>query len=480
LKRKLSAGLGRKLKSRNANLPFSRPGRTGNGIERGFRLVFCDYFEEIPSAQLMDSISRISPISLQVIEMKSRKGIVALASLFLVFLSAGDFGAQEVAIKAGTILPISNAPIENGTILIKDGKIAALGQNIAIGSDARIIDASGKFVMPGLVAINAEVGVIGYPGITKIADSLDPFEFSVSLALASGVTTAMASAGRPSGNNPIVGMTAVIKTSYGDLEQMLVKESVVQSVMISNRDWLRKITFKQNLRKAQDYLRKLAEYQQTGDKKKAEEPKKPAGFDEYIRFLQRQVPVVVTASTANDILADLELVDEFGIRMILTDAVEAWIVAEEIARRDVRVVINPRQKERPNEDISGPSGSNLENAAILKNAGVKFAIIPPSTYFETWGVVGRDMMALPMEAAFAVSGGLDEQTALEAITITAAEITGVADRVGSLQVGKDADIIILDGHPFHHKTFVETTLINGKVLYEKAKSIYFSHITHNE
>jgi len=90
------------------------------------------------------------------------------------------------------------------------------------------------------------------------------------------------------------------------------------------------------------------------------------------------------------------------------------------------------------------------------------------------------MMALPMEAAFAVSGGLDEQTALEAITITAAEIIGVADRVGSLQVGKDADIIILDGHPFHHKTFVETTLINGKILYEKSKSIYFSHITHDE
>ena len=406
--------------------------------------------------------------------------LFALAMPLLFIVSPLSADEEVTAIQGGDLYTITGGIIKNGTILIKDGKISDIGQNIEIPKDAKVIDARGKVVMPGLVAVNAEVGVIGYPDITKIADSLDPFEFSVSLAVASGITTAMVSAGRPSGDNPIGGTTAVIKTFYGDLDQMLVKESVVQPVMISNRDWLRKTTFKQNLRKAQSYLRKLAEYQQAGDKKKAEEPKKPGGLDEYIRLLQREVPAALTASTTGDILAALELVDEFGIRLILADAVEAWIVAEEIAKRDVRVVINPRQKQRPNEDISGPSGSNLENAAILKKAGVKFAIIPPSTNFETWGVVGRDMMALPMEAAFAVSGGLDEQTALEAITITAAEIIGVADRVGSLQVGKDADIIILDGHPFHHKTFVESTLINGKVLYEKEKSIYFSHITNDE
>ena len=405
--------------------------------------------------------------------------LFVLISLMFVIspLSADE---AVTAIRGGDLYTITGEIIKNGTILIKDGKISDIGQNIEIPKKAKVIDASGKVVMPGLVAVSAELGVFGNSNITKIADSLDPFDFSVSLALASGITTSMVSTGRPSGNSPIGGATAVIKASYGDLDQMLVKESVLQPVMISNREWLRKTTFKQNLRKAQSYLRKLAEYQQAKDKKKVEEPKKPGGLDVYIRLLRREVPAVVTASTTGDILAALELVDEFGIRMVLTGAVEAWIVAEEIAKRDVRVIITPRQKRRPNEDISGPSGSTLENAAILKKAGVKFAIVPPSTYFETWGVVGRDMMALPMEAAFAVSGGLDEQTALEAITITAAEIIGVADRVGSLQVGKDADIIILDGHPFHHKTFVESTLINGKVLYEKSKSLYFSHITHDE
>jgi imidazolonepropionase-like amidohydrolase len=259
---------------------------------------------------------------------------------------------------------------------------------------------------------------------------------------------------------------------------MLVRESVIQPLNISNSQWLRKTKFRHNLQKTQVYLRKLAEYEQAKSDRKVEEPKKPSGIDVYTRLLRRELPAVLTASTTGDILAALELVDEFGIRMVLADAVEAWTVAEEIAKRDVRLVITPRQKRRPNENISAPSGSTLENAAILKKAGVKFAVVPPSTNFETWGVVGRDMMALPMEAAFAVSGGLDERTALEAITITAAQIIGVADRVGSLQVGKDADIIILDGHPFHHKTFVEVTLINGKVLYEKEKSAYFAHIQH--
>jgi len=401
-------------------------------------------------------------------------------TIAVAFVTSPLLAAESVTvIRGGDLYTITDGIIKNGMILIEEGKISDIGQNIEIPKDAKVIDAHGKVVMPGLVAVNAEVGVIGYSGIEKIADSLDPFDFNVSLALASGITTAMVSAGRPSGNNPIGGVTAVIKTSYGDLDQMLVKESVVQQIMISNRDWLRKTTFKQNLQKAQSYLQKLSEYQQAKDKKKIEEPKKPRGLDEYIRLLQREVPAVIAASTVDDILADLELVDDFGIRLFLAGATEAWVVAEDIAKRDVRVIITPREKQRPNEDILGPSGSTLENAAILKKAGVKFAIIPPSTSFETWGVVGRDMMALPMEAAFAVSGGLDEQTALEAITITAAEIIGVADRVGSLQVGKDADIIILDGHPFHHKTFVETTLINGKVLYEKSKSIYFAHITND-
>jgi len=402
-----------------------------------------------------------------------------LFAMSLIFIVSPLSAYEPVtAIKGGDLYTITSGIIKNGTILIKDGKISRIGQNVELPKNAKVIDARGKVVMPGLVAATAEVGVAGSSSINKIADSLNPFNNNVSLALASGVTTAYVSRGRPSGNNPIGGTNAVIKTTYGDLDNMLVKEPVAENVTISSAQWMRKTNFLQNLRKAQNYLQKLDSYTRTKDRnRKLEEPKKPPGIDAYIRLLKRQLPGRLQATTATDILDTLELVDEFGIRIIIEGAVEGWIVAEEIAKRDVCVIITPRQKRRPNEDISGPSGSTLENAAILKKAGVKFAIVPPSPDFATWGIAGRDLITLPMEAAFAVGGGLDEQTALEAITITAAEIMGVAERVGSLQVGKDADIIILDGHPFHHKTFVEMTLVNGKVLYEKEKSPYFSHIT---
>ncbi|KPL20068.1 MAG: hypothetical protein AMJ75_12410 [Phycisphaerae bacterium SM1_79] len=373
---------------------------------------------------------------------------LALALFLMLMVSPLSADRPVAAIKGGDLYTITSGIIRNGTILIKDGKISRIGQNIEVPKNARVIDARGKVVMPGLVAATAEVGVSGSANINKIADSLDPFDYNVSL------------------------------TTYGDLDNMLLREPVAENVSLSRSLWMRKTNFLQNLRKARDYLQKLDADKGAPDKaKRPQEIKKPSGVDAYIRLLRRQLPARLSGTTAADILGTLELVDEFGIRIIIEDAIEGWIVAEEIAKRNVSVIITPRQKRRPNEDISGPSGSTLENAAILKKAGVKFAVVPPDASFTTWGVAGRDLMALPMEAAFAVSGGLDEQTALEAITITAAEIIGVADRVGSLQVGKDADIIILDGHPFHHKTFVELTLINGKILYDKKKSIYFSHIT---
>jgi len=403
---------------------------------------------------------------------------LALALFLMLMVSPLSADRPVAAIKGGDLYTITSGIIRNGTILIKDGKISRIGQNIEVPKNARVIDARGKVVMPGLVAATAEVGVSGSANINKIADSLDPFDYNVSLALASGITTAFVSRGRPPGSDPIAGTNAVIKTTYGDLDNMLLREPVAENVSLSRSLWMRKTNFLQNLRKARDYLQKLDADKGAPDKaKRPQEIKKPSGVDAYIRLLRRQLPARLSGTTAADILGTLELVDEFGIRIIIEDAIEGWIVAEEIAKRNVSVIITPRQKRRPNEDISGPSGSTLENAAILKKAGVKFAVVPPDASFTTWGVAGRDLMALPMEAAFAVSGGLDEQTALEAITITAAEIIGVADRVGSLQVGKDADIIILDGHPFHHKTFVELTLINGKILYDKKKSIYFSHIT---
>jgi len=370
--------------------------------------------------------------------------------------------SKVTAIKGGDLYTITSGLIKDGTILIEDGRIAAIGQAIEIPKGVKIIDAKGKVVMPGLVAATASMPAAGYGG-GKVADRLNPFHYSLSLALASGVTSIYAR-----------GSNAVIKPTFGNIDGMLVEESVSEDLRIGRRQWMEKNEFSLKMAQARKYLQELAAHKRSGGKGDA--PKKPRGIDTQLRLLQGQRPGRVSASSASDILALLELLDEYPFQLIVEGGTEAWTVAEEIAARDVTMIITPREKRRPDDDVSHPTGSNLENAAILKKAGVKFAIVTTSPSFSTSGIAGRDLMTLPMEAAFAVSGGLDEETAMEAITITPAEMLGIADRVGSLQVGKDADIIVLDGHPFHYNTFVEKTFVNGKLMYEKDKSTFFAHI----
>jgi imidazolonepropionase-like amidohydrolase len=414
-------------------------------------------------------------------------GRLARRGLCFPFCPTSWAGAQDkiTAIQGGDLYTITSGIIRDGTLLIENGKISSIGQGIEIPKDAQVIDAKGKVILPGFVAATTRLAAMSrFRDINKIADSLDPFHYSVSLAAASGITTAFLttalpryygeSGGRP--DNPIGGTNAVAKMTYGELDNMLMREPVAETVNISGGQWLRKANFVLGLKKARAYLAKRAEYEKAKDDKKVPEPAKPGDIDPYLRLLRRELPARVAVTTAPEIRAALELVDEFGIRMVLEGGVEAWIVAEEIAQREAYLVFTPREKQEPHKEISEPAGSNLEAPGILKKAGVKFAIVPVNPSFGSLDA-GRDLMALPMEAAAAVSGGLDEQTALEAITLTPAEILGVADRVGSLQVGKDADIVILDGHPFHYRSFVELTLINGKVVYDKKQSTYFSHVT---
>jgi imidazolonepropionase-like amidohydrolase len=383
---------------------------------------------------------------------------------------AADAAHSMIAIRGGDLYTITSGIIHNGTLLIKDGRIWKMGRDLSVPKDAKVIEAKGRIVMPGLVAIRGDLGVSG--SASKLADALDPFAQSVSFALASGVTSVYVSRGSAD---------AVIKPTYGDLDGMLLKESVLQSLSFSSGQWLSKTNLLMAMRQARAYLQDLAAYERDkASDKKATPPDMPNEARPYLSLLKGEATALVQANEASDILGALELVDEFGIKMILYGAVEGWTVAQEIARRNVAAAIVPRAKQDANKDITTPSGSNVENGAILKRAGVRFAIIPPSTSFtsSTGGIAGRDLMTLPLEAAFAIGGGLDEQTALEAITITPAQLLGIADRVGSLQPGKDADIIILDGHPFHYNTFVQTTIVNGQVLYEKEKSTYFSFVQH--
>ena len=217
-----------------------------------------------------------------------RSHLVLAMTLMLCMLSSASADEPVTIIRGGDLYTITSGIIRNGPILIEDGKISRIGQNIDIQKDAKVVDASGKVVMPGLIAATAS-GVTGYGG-GKIGDSLDPYNYRMSLALASGITTMFLSTGNTN---------AVIKTTYGDLDGMLVKEPAVENVSFSRSQWLSKTDFVQNLRKAKAYLQKLDEYQRAKDKKKLQEPKKPSGIDKHIRLLKGQMPARLDASTAS-------------------------------------------------------------------------------------------------------------------------------------------------------------------------------------
>ena len=166
--------------------------------------------------------------------------------------------------------------------------------------------------------------------------------------------------------------------------------------------------------------------------------------------------------------------------MVINNPVTAWSMPHEVAATDSMVIFSPRNRVEPDPANPDSTGSNLATGAILAEAGVPVAVIPPSgrrgSGVGTGGILGQDLNTPHVDAAYAVRGGMDNRNALRTITLDAAKIIGVDDRVGSLEVGKDADLLILDGDPLHYRTFVQVAIVNGKVVYEKDKEPYFSHI----
>jgi hypothetical protein len=390
------------------------------------------------------------------------------------------------ALVGGDLQTVTQGVLKGGTLLMRDDKIYKIGPAVELPEGTVRIDVAGKRVLPGFVAASAR-GIGLTPAAGKIADALDPFAESVKLALAGGVTSAYVEpssggGGVFGGNPPPAGPGAVIKMAYGSLDGMLLAEpaGVPLSAWI-NGSPSERFEVRENLVKARAALEREREFERrrSENKLKPDEkaPARASGIVEtYVRLLKGELVARIPASHVDDLRRALELLNEFHFKAVLTDVIEGWTMPDEIGRARAYCLVEVRAKEHAPRNSVRPAGSSIEQAAILRKAGVKFAILPPNATVGTGGTAGRDLLTLPLDGAFAIRGGLDEQTALEAITITAAEICGVESRIGSLEEGKDADVVVLDGDPFDYRTFVELTFVNGKLLYEKSKSPYYSHL----
>lgn len=384
-----------------------------------------------------------------------------------------------LAIKDGKIYTMAGSIIEKGTILVDNQKIKAIGVNVEIPEGAEVIDASGKTIMPGIIDAHSHIGIfeegMGFEGADgnemtspstphlRALDAINPMDTAFKEAYQGGITTVVSG---PGSANVIGGLGVALKTYGKVIDEMVIlapsglkcaygenpkRVYSSQKKMPSTRMGTAAV-MREELIKAQSYLKKLEKAETDPDKA----PDRDLKMEALVKVLKKEIPLRAHAHRADDIVTALRIAEEFDVNITIEHCTEGHLIADFLAKKGVDVIIGPTLSSKSKIELQNLT---FETGRILYEAGVKFAIMTDHPVIP--------QQYLPICAALAHKDGLPEEEALKAITINAAEIIGVGDRVGSLEVGKDADIIVLSGHLFDYKTVVEKTIINGEIIYER-------------
>ncbi|UCC39117.1 MAG: amidohydrolase family protein [Candidatus Aminicenantes bacterium] len=399
-----------------------------------------------------------------------------ILSTILIFCSLFCFADVKspgiIAIKSAHIVPVVGDDITDGIILIKDGKIEAIGKNITIPEDARVIDATGLFAYPGMIdglcslalyeigSLRAtidsrETGRIN-PQL-KTVEALRPDSIHVPIARANGITTAHIV---PSGGI-ISGQSGLIRLNGWIPEEMIVKSSVAMHIQFPSVPRSRRGETQpreepsKQIKELKEILNKARYYQ----KRKEAAQKKPLlpipEFDEQLEFLlpvvKGELPVFISVYTDKDIKAAIKFVNDEKLKAIFYGVTEGWKVADEIKKSGIPVVFGSLYA-MPTKWEDGYDAI-FRNPGVLAKAGVKFAFSSQSA------TLAKD---LPYHASRAAAFGLDRREALKGVTIYPAQIFGVDEILGSLEKGKVATIILTDGDILELRTNIKHVFIDGK------------------
>lgn len=389
----------------------------------------------------------------------------------------------------GKIITMAEVDYENGYILTDNGKIIAVGNDLSdvkeqLKPDIHRIDANGGYVLPGLIDPHSHIGMwedsVGFEGddgnestdpVTpqmRAIDAIYHADRSFVEAYESGVTTVVTG---PGSANVIGGQFAALKTYGRCVDEMVVKHPVAMKVAfgenpktVYNDKHQTPMTRMATAAILRESLFKAKEYQEVWEdyKKNPEEYDKP-DFDfkmeALLQVLNRQIPLKAHTHRADDIITAIRVAREFNVDITLDHCTEGYLIKDILAEAGVPVIIGPMLSDRSKIELKN---YNLKTPGILSKAGIKVAIMTDHPCMPE--------QHLCLSAAIAAREGMSEKEALRAITINAAEITGISDRVGSLEKGKDADIVIFDGNPLELKSTVQKTIINGVVVYERKQN----------
>jgi imidazolonepropionase-like amidohydrolase len=383
-------------------------------------------------------------------------------------------------IKNGKIYTMSEAGIlEHADILIQDNKIAEIGK---VNSEAdEIIDASGKLVFPGFIDAHSHVGIfedsMGFEGADgnedtdpvmpqlRAIDGINPRDICFTEALSVGIT---ATATGPGSANVIGGQFAAIKTYGTRIDDMIIKAPIAMKVAFGEnpkRVYKEKnktpITRMATAALLREMLFKTVEYMSKKDKsaaKNEEGPEYNIKFESLIPVLRREIPLKAHAHRADDIYTAIRIAREFNLKLTLDHATEGHLMIDELKKEKYPCIVGPNLAGRSKIELKNLS---FKNPGLLSKNGIMVAIM-------------TDHPVIPIQylilcAALSVKDGMDEYEALKAITINPAKILGIDDRIGSIEKGKDADLVIMNGHPFDTFSTTETVLVDGEIVYRAEK-----------
>lgn len=411
--------------------------------------------------------------------MMSSKLKLALTSL-LVAATAVSVEAQTIAITGGKVYPVSGPPIENGTVVITDGRITAVGANVAVPAGAQRIDATGKIVTPGLVNSATQLGVQEVAAVSDTRDAsargkdaiaasftvwegLNPNSVLLAPARKAGVTSFVV---MPTGGL-VAGQAALVDVVPGTTTDMIVRAPVAMLAEVGDPQSAGLNSRGELIVKLRELLEDTRYFQAHRDAFDRAETRPFAAsrldLQAMIPVIEGRLPLVITVDKEADIDAAMRVAHDYNIKLVVGGGAEAWMMADKLAAARIPVLTGAM-----NNIPAGFAtlGQRQENAALLRKAGVQVALVGNAGGGDEEAFNVRN---IKQEAGNAVAYGMSWDDALRAVTLAPAEIFGVADRVGSLQAGREGNVVVWSGDPFEFTTRAEHVFVRGREYHDTTR-----------